>query len=624
MLKKGVVLFLIKELETLRTVSYLFAKLILTSTFLVLLCIDPCFSQSYYVDSRNGSDSSNGTSDAIPWRTITKVNATTFLPGDSILFKRGETWNGSLRPSSSGRSGNPITIAAYGSGNLPRITNYSTISSWSGPVGGVYYTHTTNAYGLFEDANLLTKKRSMPISPGEWWQDLATLYYYPSSGVPGDHTIKKVTDGQYAIKINNHDYIHVENLHLQYSGWGIAVFGSADHIYVDSCEIDHCWRHGIDFYKSDGYGSVTNCIMSYFGDSAVYLSEAPGDYYLVANNTMSYCNYGEWDPTKDGHAVGMQSVSYCIVRDNIISYTGKAAISIGGGYPVIAEHNVIKGNTISDCDRNYSDRSAGQGLGMHGNNDNDQANYNIIYQNIFDNCKTGFKPQGNNKGNKFFNNTLYACGSSYGYSAAVFMKKSDNYELKNNIITASDTRQIFQESNVGTNNVFDHNLYYCPDIANGWIYRGAANTSLAAWRAANQTSNDPHSMIPQKPLLADPAGDDFSLQKKSPCIDAGAWLTTIESPTGNDQTAFTVNDATYFYNGFNIDESGNFIRTEGGKTAKVMAVDYIKNILRVDPPIDIKNGEGVALDYKGKSPDIGAKESGSVSTPNQLIIVRRY
>ena len=59
---------------------------------------------TYYVSSSAGSDANNGTSTSTPWQTIAHVNAQTFQPGDSILFKRGDVWNESLTPPSSGTS----------------------------------------------------------------------------------------------------------------------------------------------------------------------------------------------------------------------------------------------------------------------------------------------------------------------------------------------------------------------------------------------------------------------------------------------------------------------------------------------------------------------------------------
>jgi len=45
---------------------------------------------TYYVDATNCSDSNNGTSELTLWKTIAKVNASRFYPGNQILIKRGE------------------------------------------------------------------------------------------------------------------------------------------------------------------------------------------------------------------------------------------------------------------------------------------------------------------------------------------------------------------------------------------------------------------------------------------------------------------------------------------------------------------------------------------------------
>lgn len=81
---------------------------------------------TYFVDATNGNDSNNGTSDTIAWQSIQKVKsmATSFQPGDQILFKKGEVWNGDpLNPSnhSSGTIINPIIYSSYGSGPKPII-----------------------------------------------------------------------------------------------------------------------------------------------------------------------------------------------------------------------------------------------------------------------------------------------------------------------------------------------------------------------------------------------------------------------------------------------------------------------------------------------------------------------
>jgi hypothetical protein len=82
---------------------------------------------TYYV-SAAGSDSNDGKSAASAWRTIAKVNATTFYPGDMVAFRGGDTFAGNLVPTApgvlGGRTGN-VTYTSYGAGQ-------ATISSTSG------------------------------------------------------------------------------------------------------------------------------------------------------------------------------------------------------------------------------------------------------------------------------------------------------------------------------------------------------------------------------------------------------------------------------------------------------------------------------------------------------------
>ena len=77
--------------------------------------------RTYYVDSIAGNDDNSGTTPANAWKSLAKVNATTFLPGDRILLKSGSVWKGQLWPKGSGVEGRPITVDMYGGGVRPVI-----------------------------------------------------------------------------------------------------------------------------------------------------------------------------------------------------------------------------------------------------------------------------------------------------------------------------------------------------------------------------------------------------------------------------------------------------------------------------------------------------------------------
>lgn len=76
---------------------------------------------SYFVDAVRGSDAAAGTTPLQPWRTLEKVNATTFNPGDRIHLRAGQSWTGQLWPKGSGAAGLPIIVDRYGPGAKPAV-----------------------------------------------------------------------------------------------------------------------------------------------------------------------------------------------------------------------------------------------------------------------------------------------------------------------------------------------------------------------------------------------------------------------------------------------------------------------------------------------------------------------
>lgn len=91
----------------------------------------PLVSTTYYVDQTGGSDAANGVTTGTAWKTIAKVNSSSFNPTDLILFKRGEVWNETLIPPSSGTAGSVIYFGAYGTGANPIITGFTTVTGFS-------------------------------------------------------------------------------------------------------------------------------------------------------------------------------------------------------------------------------------------------------------------------------------------------------------------------------------------------------------------------------------------------------------------------------------------------------------------------------------------------------------
>jgi len=86
---------------------------------------------TYYI-AEDGDDQAAGTSESTPWQSVNKVvtaiNAGQIVRGDTIVFKRGQTFYGQFTDLSGLQGEGRITFGAYGSGEKPRIMGYKVLN----------------------------------------------------------------------------------------------------------------------------------------------------------------------------------------------------------------------------------------------------------------------------------------------------------------------------------------------------------------------------------------------------------------------------------------------------------------------------------------------------------------
>ncbi|MBO0938672.1 right-handed parallel beta-helix repeat-containing protein [Fibrella sp. HMF5335] len=85
---------------------------------------------TYYV-STTGNDNNTGRSASQAYQSLSKVSSLTLQAGDSVLFKRGDTFRGTLQISQSGAAGRPIVFAAYDRGNKPVLSGSIPVTGWT-------------------------------------------------------------------------------------------------------------------------------------------------------------------------------------------------------------------------------------------------------------------------------------------------------------------------------------------------------------------------------------------------------------------------------------------------------------------------------------------------------------
>jgi len=75
----------------------------------------------HYLDCKAGNDSADSLTQEAAWRTLAKASSYKYLPGDSLLLRRGGRCEGMLWPKGSGTEQAPIHLGAYGAGPLPTV-----------------------------------------------------------------------------------------------------------------------------------------------------------------------------------------------------------------------------------------------------------------------------------------------------------------------------------------------------------------------------------------------------------------------------------------------------------------------------------------------------------------------
>ena len=124
------------------------------------------FATDFYV-SNEGNDQRAGNSPAQAWQTLEKVQASAsqLAPGDRILFRRGDVFYGQLHLKGlNGSEQQPISLGAYGTGDLPVLDGAITLTDWKKDKGRIWKTTCKACMpkavrGVYFDAALIHKAR---------------------------------------------------------------------------------------------------------------------------------------------------------------------------------------------------------------------------------------------------------------------------------------------------------------------------------------------------------------------------------------------------------------------------------------------------------------------------------
>lgn len=182
--------------------------------------------KSFYVDGESGDDRNSGLTADKPIKTLKKAESLILKGGDSLLFRRGTFYEGTLRVNSSGSSDNYIVISSYGDKSLPApaFTN-STFDVKTGNFGNCI--RIKGSYIIVEELYFHNTVAQLPSDSGgfEIMWELGAVFIEKES----DYSVVRNNEffdcgvgiksyGNYILIDNN--YIHDCNRVLKEWNWG--------------------------------------------------------------------------------------------------------------------------------------------------------------------------------------------------------------------------------------------------------------------------------------------------------------------------------------------------------------------------------------------------------------------
>lgn len=272
------------------------------SLLIFLIQKNDVLATKYYVDASSTSSSANGSLTS-PWKTIAQVNtgSSVLLPGDTVLFKRGQIYVGKLNIAKSGTATNPIVYTNYGTGDLPEFTNTA-----SGVI-----TFYSKQYVVIDGIKITDRTIS------------AT-----------DHTVQAKIS--YAVIIDNSPNCTIKNSDISLVGVAIEITGGSNNTLVTGN-----YFHNLRMVRNTVGGDDD------YGANPMVVGSSNN---TITNNRFEECWGTSYDYGFDGGAVEFFGTT---MNDNKIMYNTaincNGFIEIGSSTNGSASNNIIAYNKVINC-----------------------------------------------------------------------------------------------------------------------------------------------------------------------------------------------------------------------------------------------------------------------------------
>ncbi|MBA2479461.1 MAG: hypothetical protein H0V44_02270 [Planctomycetes bacterium] len=478
---------------------------------------------TYHVDPA-GSDARDGLTPSTAWKSLTKVNATTFTAGDRILFARGGEWRGRLWPRSSGTAGNPIVFDTFGSGAKPIFWGSDPIANASfTPAGSGTYSCALPGLPAGQ-IYVLQDHRFLGTSAATYNAPILTIA--SSSDPRTDGKTYTVCVRGNVIYSNDKNHLVFRNLVVDETagelddgnnqGYGIRIQGSTG-VLVEDCEAYRCGRHNIGVINSTAFiGRRITCAYAaprVSGCNTIYVS------YADANAPAASCVH-EWIDCVSDHAESGDGGFY----DAFTTHgPNQGAITFrnfrvnGGKVSLMAGPVLFQGGELAGMSRleSWSDNVVVDGTVLRDQSFVDQWANNGTFQNlVFANGTPSESGAFILRPGRSGNVIRFCTIALAGHECLAFYGAAPNTRWYGNIMLGTVT----SGGNASDVAYADANFYSSSATIMG--------QSLSAWKASGKDA----SALSGVPQFTNQTAGDYTLQASSPCIDAAGAVAAANIP----------------------------------------------------------------------------------------------
>jgi hypothetical protein len=432
-------------------------KIMFGLLFLMISLIGCSSEGNHYFISPSGDDSAKGTSPKMAWKSIDKVNATIFKPGDQLLFEGGETFIGSLRfdMKDSGTPDHPVTIGSYGMGRAV-ISSDSEHGLFARNTSGfvvkdlIFTGAGADVDGTFSGIYFFTDLDSIKPEHIRIENVDVSDYRWDGIGIYGD---RQGASGFRDVRITNAE-IH-DNGDKGISVAGPQPPGDWGHksIYVGHCRV----------YNIRGISGKSG-----HSGNGIILSSVDG-------GIIEYCTaYNNGEFSDDPETGGPIGIWFWDTRNGVIqfceSYDNKTGnMADGGGFD-------LDGGCVNCIVQyNYSHGNHGAGYGIYQYKNAREFKNNVIRYNISENDGINNKYGGinlwstNSSGGiqktKIYNNTIILSSQTKGAGIGEFPDEEEvsfiyGTEIYNNIFVSVERKKLVDIPYPGDRWTFKGNCYW--------------------------------------------------------------------------------------------------------------------------------------------------------------------